>query len=88
MKKAIIACIILLCLLCALAVTDYARVHSFEKPIFCISKTADDGGSGTYYGLFYHFEIQGNFLPEDEFPGVTKYRYYILEREIEQGIRD
>lgn len=88
MKKITISCLIILCLLCTLAVTDFSRVSGFEKPVFCLPKTADDGGSGIYYGLFYRFEIRGNFLPEDEFPGVTHYRAYLFGKEIAAGIRD
>ena len=32
----------------------------------------DDGGSGLYKGLGYSVYIEGNFMPEDEFPGITK----------------
>ena len=64
----------------AMTATDLYRVtHEFERPLFCILVNgADDGGSGTYIGLGYAFEIKGNFMPEDAFPGVTKYELKIL----------
>lgn len=60
-------------------IIDYSKIKEFKKPIFAIpTNTYDDGGSGTYQGLGYSFEIEGNFLPDDEQPGVTYYEYYIL----------
>jgi hypothetical protein len=41
-----------------------------------------------YYGLGYSFEIKGNFMPEDELPGVTQYKYYIFNNSVLEGIRD
>ncbi len=71
-------------------VVDYYRVcHLFEKPIFTFTgETADDGGSGAYRGLGYAFEIEGNFMPEDEYPGVTRYQYYLFGALIQSGVRD
>ncbi|WP_249028827.1 hypothetical protein [Tannockella kyphosi] len=57
---------------------DYFRVYSAEKPIFTIPVTADDGGSGTYYGLGYQIEIKGNFMPEEPIPGIKYVEYSIL----------
>ena len=34
------------------------------------------------------FDIEGNFMPEDELKGVTKYDFYIFGKHIETGIRD
>ena len=81
MKKKIISAIaVLLILWLSAGITDFIRVtRNFEKPIFCIpTETADDGGSGKYIGLGYSFDIKGNFMPEDEFPGVVKYDATIL----------
>jgi len=89
MKKLIIILIVLLLVWAAVGIADFFRVYSFEKPIFCIAAdTADDGGSGEYRGLGYSFVIEGNFMPEDEFPGVTKYEYYLFGKLISTGIRD
>jgi hypothetical protein len=43
---------------------------------------------GTYQGLGYSFEIKGNFMPEDEFPGVTHYKYYLFVNFIQERLRD
>ena len=69
---------------------DYYRVyHLFERPIFSFSgDTADDGGSGTYRGLGYAFAIEGNFMPDTEFPGVTRYEYYLFGDLAQSGVRD
>lgn len=67
---------------------DWFRVKSFEKPIFTIPITADDGGSVIYYGLGYSINIKGNFMPEDELSGVTHYEYYIFGILADNGIRD
>ncbi|MEG0912783.1 MAG: hypothetical protein RSD35_07775 [Oscillospiraceae bacterium] len=80
---------VLLFLWLALGSVDFFRVKSFEKPVFTLkTETADDGGSGRYYGLGYSFEIKGNFMPEDELPGVTHYKYYIFNNLVAEGIRD
>ena len=73
----------------ATAATDLIRLNSFEKPIFAQpTVTADDGGSGTYEGFGWRIELEGNFLPEDEFPGVTKYEFYLFDDMIHAAIRD
>ena len=83
----IIFCVILS--LFAVVLTDFYRVSRFELPFFCVlAHGEDDGGSGIYRGVGYSFDIEGNFMPEDEFPGVTKYRAYLLGMEIMDGIRD
>ena len=80
---------ILVILWLVIGFTDWHQVNSFELPIFCVlTNGADDGGSGTYVGLGYSFEIEGNFMPEDEFPGVTKYIYRIFGNTVKIGIRD
>ena len=89
MKKKIAIFICALLILCiGTGVIDYTRVHRFEKPWFCIiSNGYDDGGSGTYIGLGYSFDIEGNFMPGDELPGVTKYNMRILGINVENGVR-
>lgn len=54
---------------------DLSRVSQFEKPVFCVLiNGADDGGSGTYVGLGYTVEIEGDFVTEDEMMrGVKEY---------------
>lgn len=90
MKKRIVIIIsVLLLVILSFGITDFFRVNQFEKPIFCIlTNGASDGGSGKYIGLGYSFDIKGNFMPEDEFPGVTCYTYKIMGIEVCSGIRD
>lgn len=72
-----------------IGVIDFTMVNSYHKPVFCVgAELADDGGSGTYVGLGYSFDIEGNFMPEAENPGVTAYRGYIFGIEVIRGFRD
>ena len=91
MKKRRIAAILLVVLALWLAVfiTDYYRVTRFEKPIFCVlTDERKAGGSGNYRGLGYSFAIEGNFMPEDEYPGVTRYHAKLFGIHLNSGIRD
>ncbi len=69
---------------------DYVRViKNFEKPFFSFqTETQDDGGSGLYHGVGYTYYIKGNFMPLDEFPGVTQYQLFLFGHEIKSGLRD
>ncbi len=88
-KKVIIALICVLMLWLAVGIVDYCKVHRFERPIFCVcTEPMQDGGSGKYVGLGYSFDIEGNFMPDDEFPGVTKWTYYLFGVEMQTQIRD
>ena len=89
MKKHRIVLLILLAIWLFIGIADFSRVNIFEKPVFCVLVNgADDGGSGTYVGLGYSFDIEGNFMPEEEFPGVTRYTYKILGLEVISEVRD
>ena len=91
MKKKITAVFAVLILLWVFAVlTDFNMVvRNFEKPFFCVLiNGADDGGSGKYLGLGYSFEIEGNFMPEDEYPGVTKFDAKLFGFPAASRIRD
>lgn len=61
-------------------VFDFIRINrKVQKPLFIISeKTIDDGGSGLYQGLGYSVYIEGNFMPEDEFYGITRSDYELF----------
>lgn len=73
----------------AVGMIDYCRLHRFEKPIFCVGiNLSDDGGTGKYVGLGYSYDIEGNFMPEAEYPGITKWTYYLFGLEMETQIRD
>ena len=88
-KKVLIPLLIAVLLWLAAGTVDILRVLAFEKPVFCAPcVTADDGGSGHYQGLGYSFDIEGNFLPEDECPGVTEYTLRVFGLEVSSGTRD
>lgn len=90
MKKKIFIFISALFIIClGTGITDYIRVHGFESPWFCILTDGyDDGGSGRYIGLGYSYDIKGNFMPEDELPGVTEYVMKIFGVTVTKGVRD
>lgn len=88
-KNWLIVIAVFLVLWLAAGITDFCRVYRFEKPLFCmLSDGADDGGSGHYIGLGYSFEIEGNFMPEDAFPGVSVYTAKLFGIPIKEGVRD
>jgi|AntRauTorcE11897_2_1112592.scaffolds.fasta_scaffold62661_2 hypothetical protein len=82
--------LIIFSILVIIGFVDYRlSTHSFKKPIFAQSNSSyDDGGSGIYRGIGYRIEINGNFMPDDEFKGVTHTRFYILGKEICYIVRD
>ena len=88
--KRLFLCFLFLFLLWfAMAATDLLRLKSFELPIFArAAETYDDGGSGTYRGLGWRIDLEGNFMPEAELPGVTKFEYYLFDNLILASIRD
>ena len=91
MKKRRTIAIVLVVLLLWLTVTltDFYRVTCFEKPVFSVlTDSYDDGGSGKYIGLGYYIALEGNFMPEDEFPGVTRYHIKLIGIHLKSGIPD
>lgn len=69
---------------------DYIRVSKFEEPIFCVSRESVYNGAEDYrhcQGLGYSFEITVNDS-QAEYPGVTRYTYFIFGNEVSSGIRD
>lgn len=88
-KRVFTIVIIVLVLWLLLFVTDFYTVTRFERPLFCVLTGAyQDGGSGHYRGLGYSFDIKGNFMPEDEYPGVTHYHAKLFGFDLKSGIRD
>ena len=88
-KKIFWVIVILVVIWMIVGIIDFSRVHSFEKPIFSLGiKTVYDGGPEHYIGLGYSFDIEGNFMPEDELPGVTEYTFYLFGFKVVSGIRD
>lgn len=73
-----------------LVISDYFKTtHSFKKPTFTkLYNACEDGGSGTYMGLGYSIEIEGNFMPEDKFPGVTYAKFNLFKIPIKEVRRD
>ena len=85
-KRTVIAILAVVVLWLCVGITDFALVHNYRKPFFCIGvDLADDGGSGKYVGLGYSFYIEGNFMPEEENQGVTSYRGYVFGKEVSRG---
>lgn len=88
-KWSVTILVTVLVVLIVMAVADLSLVHGFQKPLFARpAETMDDGGSGLYKGLGYSIRIEGNFLPEEELPGVTQYEYRVFGLLISAGIRD
>lgn len=85
-RKILIATACVLVLWLIVGITDFTLVRNYHKPLFCVGiNLADDGGSGHYMGLGYGFDIEGYFMPEDEYPDVTSYRGYLFGREVVRG---
>ena len=89
-KVTILVIIVLLAMWLVMGAVDYFRVSSFEKPLFCIGKESVYKGAEDYkhyQGLGYSFEVTENPF-ESEFPGVTRYTYFLFGNEMISGIRD
>ena len=88
-KKFIITVFCVIAVWLIMGIVDFALVHSYHKPLFCIcTESMQDGGSGKYVGLGYSFDIEGNFVTEDGYRGVTSYRGYIFGKEVSRGFWD
>jgi len=88
MKKKSVLIIILAAVILWLAagITDFALVSNFYRPLFCVcNEPMQDGGSGKYVGLGYSFDIEGNFVTEEGYRGVTSYHGYIFGNEVMSG---
>ena len=85
-KKIVIAILTVMVLWLCVGITDFALVHNYHRPLFCIcTEPMQDGGSGEYVGLGYFFYIEGNFMPEEKNQGVTSYRGYVFGKEVSRG---
>ena len=95
-KRIIIAILGVVALWLCVGIVDFALVHNYRRPLFCIcTEPMQDGGSGKYVGLGYSFDIEGNFMPdtetpttEDKKPKVTSHRGYIFGKEVSRGFWD
>ena len=84
--KIVIAIIGIVVLWLCVGIVDFALVHNYRRPLFCIcTEPMQDGGSGKYVGLGYSFDIEGNFMPEEKNQGVTSYRGYVFGKEVSRG---
>lgn len=95
MKRAMKAIAITLCIVFVLGsimtAVDFCRLRygAFEPPIFTTETYLADGGSSRLCrGLFHKIVIDGNFMPDDELPGITHYTFYIFGIKVDEGIRD
>ena len=81
--------LILLSILFIIGFVDYRlSTHSFKKPIFAQSNSSyDDDGSGIYRGIGCSIEINGIFMPDDEFKRVIHARFYIFGKETSYVVR-
>lgn len=68
---------------------QYGATTWYTWRIFCVCpEPMQDGGSGKYIGLGYSFDIEGNFVTEAEYRGVTKWTYRLFGIELQTQIRD
>lgn len=78
--------IILVTLYCVIISIDINRVESFKEPIFVVAgETADDGGSGIYYGLGYKVKIEKTISAQYG-PALIKVEMYIFDKLIASAI--
>lgn len=65
---------------------DYVRCSHFREPVFVVAgQTADDGGSGTYYGLGYKVKVDKNISAEYG-PELVKVEMYMFDKFITGAI--
>ena len=80
--------LILIVLYCIIFFIDYSRCKHFKQPIFVVPGiTADDGGSGTYYGLGYKVKIEKTISVEYG-PTLVKVEMYMFNKFIIGAIAD
>ena len=80
MKKIVIAILVVLVVLWGVMFfIDYSRCSHLKEPIFVVAGvTADDGGSGIYYGLGYKVKMEKRILPEYG-PTLLKIDMYLFD---------
>ncbi len=65
---------------------DFMRCSHFMMPVFVVAgETADDGGSGTYYGLGYKVKVEKNISFEYG-PELIKIEMYMFDKFITGAI--
>ena len=79
---------IILTLYFTIIAIDICRIESFKEPIFVIAgETADDGGSGIYYGLGYKVKMEKTISATGGIR-LIRVEMYILDRFIVGAIAD
>lgn len=67
---------------------DYSRCSNFKEPIFVVAGvTADDGGSGTYYGLGYNVKVE-KIISAEYGPTLVRVEMYMFDKFITGAIAD
>ena len=67
---------------------DYVKCSNFKEPIFVVAgETADEGGSGTYYGLGYKVKIEKNISAQYGIQ-LVKVEMYMFDKFITGAIAD
>ena len=89
MKKIVVSVLIGLIVLWGIIFCiDYSRCSHFKEPIFVVAgTTADDGGSGTYYGLGYKVKMEKTISAEYG-PTLVKVEMYMFDQFIVGAIAD
>ena len=88
MKKAVSIIVILIISWGIGFFIDYIRCSNFKEPIFVVTRdTADDGGSGTYYGLGYKVKIEKTISAEYG-PTLVRVEMYMFDKFIAGAIAD
>ena len=72
----------------AIFLIDYIRCRNFKEPIFVIPhETADDGGSGIYYGLGYNVKIE-RYISIEYGSQLAKVEMYMFDKFLTGAIAD
>lgn len=67
---------------------DYTKCSNLSMPVFVVpSKTADDGGTGMYYGLGYKVYVKKHISVENG-EVIEKVEMYFLNKVISASISD
>lgn len=87
-KLLITVIVILIVLWVVIFCIDYFRCRSFKEPIFVVAGiTADDGGSGMYYGLGYKVRIEKTISAEYG-PQLFRVEMYMFDKFIVGAVAD
>lgn len=86
--KVVIVAIAFTILWSSIFVIDYSRCNNLKMPIFVVSKeTADDGGSGIYYGLGYKVRVK-KYISANYGAQIESMEMYFVNKVIIASITD